>query len=335
MIRRSSILLKRYPNFKFVFRNFASQFGQPQVKSYWKTKLFACVFSGYLLYQTAKCYGFLPKKSIANDVIFLTGGGSGLGKLVSFLLGEKGGKIIIADINGEAAASTAAELQKKGFDALGLYCDVTNPESVKKAVVAGREKYGPITMLINNAGIVNGKALLDLELKEIRRTFDVNLYAPFVTTKEVLPDMIKAGRGHIVTIGSGSAYVGLAKLSDYISSKAGAVGFTESLRTELKQTHPFIRTTLICPYIVDTGLFQGAQGTKSYFRWFLPVLKQRNVAKRIMYSILQNEEQVISPAHINSIFLLKAFCTPAMFDYIFQITGFSTLMNEFIGRKPQ
>lgn len=153
-----------------------------------------------------------------------------------------------------------------------------------------------VTILINNAGIVSGKPLLDTPDHLIQRTFDVNIIShfwvslrlpQFITkpdislkmTKAFLPDMIAASHGHIVTIASMAGLVGMTKLVDYCASKYAAVGFDEALRLELESNgHYNVNMTSVCPYFIkSTGMFDGVQTRsvvninfekKSYFLLF-------------------------------------------------------------------
>ena len=134
-----------------------------------------------------------------------------------------------------------------------------------------RAAAGGVDVLINNAGVVSGRSLLDIPDEKIEATFAVNTLSLFWVTKAVLPDMLRRGEGHIVTIASASGLIGVAKLSDYAASKWAAVGFDESLRAELRQTAPGVRTTVVCPCYIDTGMFRGV---KSRFPLLLPILKE-------------------------------------------------------------
>ena len=108
---------------------------------------------------------------------------------------------------------------------------------------------------------MNGTALLDTSDERIIRTFDVNIMAHFWTIKAFLPDMISQKRGHLVNVASLAGHSGTNKLVDYCASKFAAVGLDESLRVELfVQGHgDTVRTTVICPYYINTGMFAGVQ----------------------------------------------------------------------------
>ena len=104
--------------------------------------------------------------------------------------------------------------------------------------------------------------------------------------KAFLPEMLASDQGHIVTIASVAGTIGVCGLVDYCASKFGAVGFDESLRMELRTLKSRVRTTCICPYYIDTGMFKGV---KTRFSIFLPIMKEDYVVNRILNAILQNE----------------------------------------------
>jgi all-trans-retinol dehydrogenase (NAD+) len=129
---------------------------------------------------------------------------------------------------------------------------------------------------------VSGKTTLELSDSMIQRTMDVNTVSHLYTIKEFLPEMIAKKKGHIVSIASMAGLVSLPGLSDYCASKFGAVAIDEALRMELKKNghYGYIKTTCICPYFIDTGMFNGA---KTAFPMYL--LSPEEVVTRIIYAI--------------------------------------------------
>src|SRR5579875_1960303 len=163
----------------------------------------------------------------------------------------------------------------------------------------------------------------------IRHTFDVNVLALFWVTRAFLPAMIEAGRGHIVTIASAAGLVGVARQTDYSASKHAAVGFDESLRAELRQSAPRVRTTVVCPYYVDTGMFEGV---RTRVPLLLPILKQEDVAVRIADAIAKDREILVLPPIVRLIPALRLL-PPAAFDWIMDLFGVNVSMDHFVGRR--
>jgi len=117
----------------------------------------------------------------------------------------------------------------------------------------------------------------------MKKTLEVNTLAHFYTVKVFLPSMIKRNSGHIVTIASISGHFGVCGLADYAASKFGVVGFDESLRMEMKARGYKIKTTCICPYYINTGMFHGVSET--IFGKLIPILEPDFVANRIVNAI--------------------------------------------------
>ena len=116
----------------------------------------------------------------------------------------------------------------------------------------------------------------------IKKTMEVNTTSHSYTVKEFLPAMLKKDHGHIVTIASAAGTIGIGGLADYCASKFGAFGFDESLRMEMKKIKSKVKTTCICPYFINTGMFEGAS---SKFPMLLPILEEKYACWRIMVGI--------------------------------------------------
>lgn len=181
--------------------------------------------------------------------------------------------------------------------------DLTSLTDIKSVSNKIRHEVGNVNILINNAGIVNsGKLFLDLTEKDIFKIFDVNIFSHIWLCKEFLPDMIQSNKGHIVNMASVVGLMGAYKLTDYSSSKFAVVGFTESLRMELKvlNCENRIVITLICPFHVKTELFKGVEFSR--LKWASLSLKPDYVANEIVNGILLNKELLLIPKISTSIF---------------------------------
>lgn len=129
---------------------------------------------------------------------------------------------------------------------------------------------------------MSGKKITEINDKSIQKTIEVNQIAHHWTVKAFLNSMIERNSGHIVTVASAAGHIGVSGLVDYCSSKFGAIGFNESLRNELKSKNYKIKTTCICPYYINTGMFDGV---KTKFSFLLPLLDEKYVANRIINAI--------------------------------------------------
>eukprot|EP00124_Ichthyophonus_hoferi_P003988 Ihof_evm4s391 gene=Ihof_evmTU4s391 len=221
---------------------------------------------------------FPQRKSIKDEVVLITGGGSGIGRLMALKMADLGAVLVLWDVNEKALQGVTEEIKTKGGRAVYYRVDVTDAEAVNEAAKKVVETVGPVTILVNNAGIVSGKRLLDITNEQMRRTLNVNCISHFWTVRAFLPSMIAANHGHVVTVASAAGLIGTPGLVDYCASKFGAVGFTESLRNELMRLDkPGVKTLLVCPFFISTGLFEGA---KTKFPYLLPILEPEYAADK-------------------------------------------------------
>ena len=266
---------------------------------------------------------------IAGAHIVVTGGASGIGRMMAAKLAALGGRITIWDINQPNLDKTVAELNAVSREPVrGFVCDVAQRDVVYRVARETQAAAGPVDILINNAGVVSGAFLLDLPDEKIVATLAINTLSLFWTAKALLPQMVERNRGHIVTIASAAGLIGVPKLSDYATSKWGAVGFDESLRAELKQIAPAVQTTVICPFFIDTGMFAGV---KTRFSWLLPILKEDTVAARVVKAIQRNHRRVWMPPFVYTIPPMRLLPIRA-FDWLAHFFGVNASMDEFKGR---
>ena len=259
--------------------------------------------------------------------VLITGAASGLGRCMALGVARRGGMLSLWDINAERLDAVLAEARGLGASTESFVCDVSDRNAVYAAAARAT---APVDILINNAGVVSGKSLLELPDERIQKNLEVNTLSLFWMTKAFLPSMIERNRGHIVTIASAGGLIGVPRLTDYCASKFAAVGFDESLRVELKTRAPGIRTTVVCPYYIDTGMFAGV---KTRFSYLLPILKEDVVSERILRAIERDRARLEMPLMVHSIPLLRLLPI-SWFDAIARFMGISASMDDFVGRKP-
>jgi all-trans-retinol dehydrogenase (NAD+) len=261
--------------------------------------------------------------------VLITGAASGIGRLMAEKIAGFGAHVILWDVNKQALEALGAELIKQDRRVTTCLCDLTDRTAIYTTAKDILRESGPVDVLINNAGIVSGKTLLEAADEDIIRTFDVNTLALFWTTRAFLPEMIQRNSGHIVTIASAAGLVGTAKLIDYCASKFAAVGYADALRVELKRLGLDIKTTVICPYYISTGMFEGV---KTRFSWLLPILKPEYVADRVVRAIQTNRTRLVLPPFVMSSYLMRLFPTQ-IFDSAMNLLGVNRSMDEFTGRS--
>ena len=180
--------------------------------------------------------------SVRNAVV--TGGGSGIGAAIVARLEADGLQVATIDLDPSDA--------KHAFAA-----DVTDPDAVNAAFAAIREQLGPVTVLVNSAGLDGFKRFTEITFEAWKKVIDVNLHGVFHTTQAVLPDMIAAGWGRIVNISSSSAHSGQQYMSHYVASKSAVNGLTKSLALELGPQG--ITVNAVPPGFIDTPMLRRAE----------------------------------------------------------------------------
>ena len=266
--------------------------------------------------------------TISNKHVLITGGASGLGRLLALRCAELGATVTIWDLDAAGAQAVVAEARAGGGTIRAFACDVGDRELVYARADEVRTAAGPVDILVNNAGIVSGKPLLELPDERIELAFKVNALALFWTTKAFLPGMIDRGSGHVVTVASAAGLIGSPRETDYAASKFAAVGFNEALRLELKRSAPGIRTTVVCPFYIDTGMFAGV---KTRFPLLLPILKEAVVTERILRGIQHDRAQVLMPFMVRTLPAMRLLPVWA-FDRLADFFGVTAAMDEFTGR---
>jgi len=192
--------------------------------------------------------------SLKGKVAVLTGGGSGMGQATCVRLARDGAAIAVWDVNEKGARETVDMIAKEGGKAIAVQVDVSSKESVGTATARTRTELGPITILVNNAGISGNVPFLEVTEEYWDRMMAINLKGPFYCTQAIVPDMIAAKWGRIVNVTSSSTQVGASKMSAYVSSKGGLVGFTKALAVEFARDG--ITTNSVPPNFIDTPMLR-------------------------------------------------------------------------------
>lgn len=259
--------------------------------------------------------------------VLITGAASGIGRLLALRLADAGARLVLWDIDQAGLDQAQSELAVAGHASDTYACDLTNRQAIATVAAQTLADGGAVDILINNAGLVSGKSLLDLSDEDIERTFQVNTLALFWTVRAFLPSMLEQDFGHVVTIASAAGLAGAPKLADYCSSKFAAFGFDESLRLELKQQDSKVITTIVCPFYIDTGMFDGV---KTRFSWILPILKPENVVRRIIKAIENDRRRLVMPWFIYTSWPSRLLPV-AWYDWMMGFFGVTRSMDEFKG----
>ncbi len=187
-----------------------------------------------------------------NKTAFITGAGKGIGEAISRALAGEGIRVAVAARTEADVQRVAASICAEGGEALAVTCDVTQPESIARAVEQVKREWGPITVLVNNAGRGGSHKLVDHPDALWHELIDINLNSIYYVTKAVAPMMVEAKWGRIINIASISSKVGSKYMVAYTASKHGVLGFTRALAVELIPYN--ITVNAICPGYVDTPM---------------------------------------------------------------------------------
>ncbi len=193
---------------------------------------------------------------LKGKVAFITGAGMGMGREASVLFAEEGARVVVADIDGKAAAETVALIEKAGGQGLAVTGDVALEADVKRMVEEAVRRFGALHVLYNNAGVLwkdRDRSVLETDDKWWDRVMAINLKSVFWVTKYGIPQLRAAGGGSIVMMGSVSALAGFTRAQDaYTSAKGALISLTKSLAIQFAKDR--IRCNIIHPGIVDTPL---------------------------------------------------------------------------------
>ncbi len=269
--------------------------------------------------------------TIASKHVLVTGGASGIGRALALRCAALGADVTILDLDESAARDAAAAAAEGCTCKAAAYWGAVGARAQVAAVAAEvLATQGAVDILVNNAGIVSGRPLLELSDEQIERTLRVNALAPFWVTRAFLPEMVRRGSGHVVTVASAAGLIGTPRQTDYAASKHAAVGFAEALRFELKRTAPGVKTTVVCPFYADTGMFAGV---KTRFPRLLPILKTDDVVEAIVRAIQDDRAQVQMPFMVRTLPAMRLLPVWA-FDVLADFFGVTRAMDEFTGRGP-
>jgi 2-hydroxycyclohexanecarboxyl-CoA dehydrogenase len=190
-------------------------------------------------------------------VAVVTGAASGMGEAIGRHLADRGHRIALLDLDGDAVQRTAGELREAGASAVGGQVDVSDRAAVDDALQKVRSELGPVEIMVTSAGIDAFVPFTEMTVDQWDRMLAVNLTGTFHCLQAAIPDMLAAGWGRIVTISSSSAQSGAARMAHYVASKGGVVGLTKALALEFAPHG--ITVNSIPPGFIDTPMARRAE----------------------------------------------------------------------------
>ncbi len=246
-------------------------------------------------------------RRIRGKTALVTGAASGIGRAISLRLADEGARLYLLDINAVELAKVVAEAKRRGVDAVGRQCDLSQRSQITAAVHHLLDRLGGVDLLVNNAGVTYYGKSCGMAAEHWDRLLAINLLAPIQLTLELLPTLLSRDEAHILNVASICGLVGLERVAAYSTSKFGLVGFSESLRAEFWRQR--LGVTALCPGFVDTNLFSAAargadvKANKTPPRWMLATPEL--IANRAIRAIYRNRGLVVIQPYARVLHLLK------------------------------
>ena len=191
---------------------------------------------------------------LQNKVCIVTGAASGIGKEIALVFAREGGKVVIADLNKDAAQATANEINATGAAAMAVAMDVTSEDQVNAAVAEVVAAWGGVDVLVSNAGIQIVHPTEEFPFSDWKKMLAIHLDGAFLTTKACLPHMYAKGSGSVIYMGSVHSKEASVLKSAYVTAKHGLIGLAKVVAKEGGKKG--VRANVICPGFVRTPLVE-------------------------------------------------------------------------------
>jgi len=238
----------------------------------------------------------------------ITGASSGIGEGLALGLAQRGAAVGLVARRAELLSELVKKIETGGRRALALDADVNNAEQLRTQADCLRKAFGPIDVLIANAGIGTISPALDLRTDDVAAVFEVNVLGAVNSVAAVLPEMISRRQGQLVAISSLSAYRGLPKSAAYCASKAAVSSFFESLRIDLRDSG--VDVTIIHPGFIKTPLTAGRMAKMPY------LMELDSAVKKMIRAIEKRKKSYAFPWQLASIVRLGLVMPIFMYDRI-------------------
>lgn len=274
---------------------------------------------------------------IQGSKVLITGAASGIGRATAIAMARSGARLFLTDINQQGLEETVRIISRDGGEVCKFKAfDISIYEDVKAFSDEIHNDYGPLDILVNVAGIALFAQLEDMSHDHWKKVIAVNLWGVIHGIECFVPEMIRARRGHVVSVSSTAGIIGLPWHAVYAGTKHALVGISEALRYDLKKHN--IGVSVICPGAVKTGLVNTVEvlankdAVDKVRSMFLKVaIPPEKVAKQIIKVIKRKKFLLITSLDIKILFFLKRYISP-LYHLIMRLI--SWYMDKKLLRKP-
>jgi short-subunit dehydrogenase len=242
-----------------------------------------------------------------DKVVLITGASSGIGRGLALELARRGACVGLLARRGDVLDEIVTQIHARQGKAIALAADVRDADRVRAAAARLRSEFGPIDVLIANAGVGGTTNVIELAPSEVTKVFEINVIGAVNSVAAVVPEMVQQGRGQLVAVSSLSAYRGLPKSAAYCASKAALSSFFESLRIDLSGTG--VDVTIIHPGFIKTPLTAGRKAK-------LPFLLELDEAvAKIVWAIEKRKKSYAFPWQLASVVRATMLMPNSMYDW--------------------
>jgi short-subunit dehydrogenase len=267
----------------------------------------------------------------SGQTVLLTGASGGLGIFMARAFAKMGTSLALTGYPGEALDEVRAESEKLGVKARVYALDLRVPAQRSQLIADVRQEFGPIDILVNNAGVEFTAAYHDLTVENIGETIAVNLEAPMVLSRLVLPEMLSRKRGHIVNISSLAGKSGPAFQEPYAATKAALIGFTSSLRGTYRGSG--VSASAVVPGFVEAGIYAQLKERSGMAAPALLVSRPEKVAQAVI-KVIENDlpEIIINPLPVRPLLAFIALF-PKVGEWLSDKTGANDFFRKVVEKQ--
>lgn len=271
-------------------------------------------------------------KKLQGRNAIVTGASKGLGIHIAEALAREDVNLVLAARSADALEEVRKKLSDTGVKVVVIPTDLTDPSQIDTLIRETEQEFGPVDILVNNAGVELAAPFEAYPSKEIKTTVNVNLLAPILLTRAVLPGMLDRECGHIVNISSLAGKIGLPFQTLYASTKAGLIMFSHSLRTEL--IDELVGVSVVCPgFVSDSGMFARQKKSSMDIPITLKPTTPDKVVGAVIKAIKQDiAELTVNPLPMQPVSILREIFT-GITPYIHKIFGVTAFVEKLSGKN--